>query len=209
MTVGLDQDFDAFYAATQRRIVSHVYGMTGSLHEAEDCVQEAYARAWQRWATISTEVGNPEAWVRTVAVRLAVSSWRKAVNRLKAHRREHQPTEVAGMTPDHIAVIAALRKISAEQRIAIVLYHYAGLSIEEIAAETRTAPSTVKARLARGRRALAPHLTEFADAGLAATAAPTAPPTSPPTPPPARPPSSDRSQPQPPSDQPQSSRRGI
>lgn len=158
MAVGLDQDFDAFYTATHRRIVSHIYAMTGSLHEAEDCVQEAYARAWQRWASISTEVGSPEAWVREVAARLAVSSWRKAVNRLKAHRRENRATEVSGMSPDHIAIITALRKISADQRMAIVLYHYAGLSIEEIAAETGAAPNTVKARLARGRKALAPLL---------------------------------------------------
>ena len=164
MAVGLDQDFDAFYTATHRRIVSHIYAMTGSLHEAEDCVQEAYARAWQQWGRMSTEIGSPEAWVRTVAARLAVSSWRKAVNRLKAHRREQQSAaEVSGMTPDHIAVVAALRKISAEQRMAIVLYHYAGLSIEEIAAETGAPPGTVKARLSRGRKALAPHLSEFAD----------------------------------------------
>lgn len=163
MGAELDQDFDAFYMATHRRIVSHVYAMTGSLHEAEDCVQEAYARAWERWASLTTGVGSPEAWVRAVAARLAVSSWRKAVNRLKAHRRELRATEVSGMNPDQIAIIAALRKISADQRMAIVLYHYAGLSVEEIAIETGATISTVKARLARGRKALAPHLTEFAD----------------------------------------------
>jgi RNA polymerase sigma-70 factor (sigma-E family) len=158
-----DRDFDAFYAATHRRIVGQVYAMTGSLHEAEDCVQEAYARAWQRWASLSVRHGDPEAWVRTAATRLAVSSWRKAVNRLTAHRREHGVAEVSGMSPDHLAVVAALRRISADQRLAIVLYHYAGLSVEEIADETGASPSTVKARLARGRKALAPHLTEFAD----------------------------------------------
>jgi len=42
--------------------------MTGSRAEAEDCVQEAYARAWQRWDKVSG-YGDPEAWVRTVAVR--------------------------------------------------------------------------------------------------------------------------------------------
>lgn len=163
MAVGFDQDFDAFYTATYRRLVSHIYTLTGSLDEAEDCVQEAYARAWQRWASVSSEIESPEAWVRTVAARLAVSSWRKAVNRLKAHRREHRATEISEMNPDAIAVVAALRKISADQRLAIVLYHYAGLSIEQIAAETGAGASTVKARLARGRKALAPHLTEFAD----------------------------------------------
>ncbi|MEZ0112399.1 RNA polymerase sigma-70 factor (sigma-E family) [Catenulispora sp. EB89] len=163
MAAALEQDFDAFYQATHRRLVGQVYAMTGSMHEAEDCVQEAYVRAWQRWTRLSAEHGNPEAWVRTVAGRLAVSSWRRAVNRLKAHSREAPPTEVSGMNPDHLAVVAALRKISADQRMAIVLHHYAGLSVDEIAAETGAKPSTVKARLARGRRALAPHLTEFAE----------------------------------------------
>ena len=163
MVVELDHDFDAFYAATHRRIVGQIYAMSGNLHEAEDCAQEAYARAWQRWASLSAEHGNPEAWVRTVATRLAVSSWRKAVSRLTAHRRENQVTEVPGMNPDHLAVVTALRKISPDQRVAIVLQHYAGLSIEEIAAETGAQPSAVKARLARGRKALAPHLSEFAE----------------------------------------------
>src|SRR3984957_15136852 len=156
MAVELDRDFDEFYAATHRRIVGQVYAMTGSLHEAEDCVQEAYARAWQQWARLSAEHGHPEAWVR------AVSSWRKAVNRLAAHRRENQAAVVSGMSPDHLAVVAALRKIPADQRLAIVLYHYAGLSIGEIAAETGVPAGTVKARLARGRKAPASPLTELA-----------------------------------------------
>ena len=163
MAAGLEQDFDAFYAATHRRIVSHIYAITGNLPEAEDCVQEAYARAWQQWGPLSAEVVSLEAWVRVVAARLAASSWRKAVSRLRAHRRERAVAEVPGMSPDHIAVVTALRKISADQRMAIVLYHYAGLSIEEIAAETGVAAGTVKARLSRGRKALIPHLSEFAD----------------------------------------------
>ena len=163
MGVELERDFDAFYASTHRRVVGQIYAMTGSLHEAEDCTQEAFARAWQQWSKLTGQHGNPEAWVRTVAARLAVSSWRKAVNRLTAHRREYRESEVSGMSPDHLAVVSALRKISADQRMAIVLYHYAGLSVEEIAIETSSTQSSVKARLARGRRALAPHLTEFSD----------------------------------------------
>jgi RNA polymerase sigma-70 factor (sigma-E family) len=152
-------DFDGFYAATYRRIVGQVYAMTGSITEAEDCVQEAYARAWQRWSKVSRH-GAPEAWVRTVACRLSVSSWRKAVNRLSAHRRDHGDPGVPGLNPDHLALVAALRRISADQRESIVLHHLVGLSVEEIAAQTGVATGTVKARLSRGRKALAPHLAE-------------------------------------------------
>lgn len=76
-------DFDAFYAATSRRLVGQVYAVTGDLSEAEDAVQEAYTRAWQRWSSIST-YHDPEAWLRTVAYRITVNAWWKAKNRLAA-----------------------------------------------------------------------------------------------------------------------------
>lgn len=156
-------DFDGFYAATFRRVVGHIYAMTGNLAEAEDAVQEAYARAWQRWKQVRG-YGDPEGWVRTVAQRISISTWRKAANRLAAHRRERRTEDLPGLTPDHIALVSAMRTISAEQRQVIVLHHLVGLSVDEIAAELDVPSGTVKARLARGRRALAPLVAEAAEA---------------------------------------------
>lgn len=39
------QDFDDFYQGSVRRVTSYVHAVTGTLEEAEDIVQEAYARA--------------------------------------------------------------------------------------------------------------------------------------------------------------------
>ncbi len=66
-------DFDEFYQAAFRRVVGQVDAMTGSLSEAEDSVQEAFARAWQKWNTVGA-YGDAEAWVRSVAFRISVSS---------------------------------------------------------------------------------------------------------------------------------------
>jgi RNA polymerase sigma-70 factor (ECF subfamily) len=155
-------DFDAFYANTSRRMVGQVYAMVGSLTDAEDAVQEAYSRAWQRWSKIQ-QYGDPEGWVRTVAYRIAVSAWRKAANRLVAHRRHGVADDVPGTSADQLALAHALKQIPADQRRAIVLFHLVGLSVAEIAAETGSPTGTVKARLARGRKALAGHVSEFAD----------------------------------------------
>jgi Sigma-70 region 2 len=80
------KDFDEFYAASVRWLTSQLYAMTGDRAEAEDAVQEAFARAWQRWGRVSG-YADPEAWVRTVACRISISSWRKATNRSLAQRR--------------------------------------------------------------------------------------------------------------------------
>jgi RNA polymerase sigma-70 factor (sigma-E family) len=153
------REFDAFYAASSRRVLGQVYAMTGDRAEAEDAVAEAYLRAWDRWGTVR-ECASPEAWVRQVAYRAAVSSWRKAVNRLRAHRRDAVAPDVDGLSPDHVALVYALRQIPADQRRVIVLHHLVGLSVDEIVAEVDAPAGTVKARLARGRRALALHLTD-------------------------------------------------
>jgi RNA polymerase sigma-70 factor (sigma-E family) len=155
-------EFDAFYLGSSRRVLGQMYAMTGNRAEAEDAVAEAYLKAWDRWDTVR-DCDSPEAWVRRVASRIAVSSWRKAVNRLKAHHRETIDQQVDGLSPDHVALVHALRQIPADQRRVIVLHHLVGLSVGEIAHEVGAPTGTVKARLARGRQAMAAHLNDTGD----------------------------------------------
>lgn len=147
-------EFDAFYASSGPALVRQLAAHTGDLAEAQDCVQEAFARAWQRWPKLCS-YDAPEAWVRQVAWRLAVSRWRRARSSADAVRRHGAAADVPALEPDHVALVRALRAVPEAQRRAVVLHHVAGLSVAEIAAETGVAPGTVKARLSRGRAALA------------------------------------------------------
>ncbi|MEX2290391.1 MAG: SigE family RNA polymerase sigma factor [Mycobacteriales bacterium] len=151
---GADTDFDMFYASSSERVTRALHAMTGDVAEAQDVVQEAYARAWQRWGTIRT-YDSPEAWVRQVAWRLAVSRVRRAKVGLGKLRRHGPPPEVPPLQPDHVALVAALRQIPEPQRRAIVLHHVMGLSVAEVAVECDVPDGTVKARLSRGRATLA------------------------------------------------------
>ncbi len=157
-------EFDEFYQAAFSRLVGQLSAMTGSVAEAQDCVQEAFVRAWLHRSSLST-TSHPDAWVRTVAWRLAVSRWRRAKQALRFDRTSAQG-EVAAPNLDRPALVGALAQIPAEQRRAIVLHHLCDLSIAAVAAETGVAVGTVKARLSRGRtalaRLLADHSTEVA-----------------------------------------------
>jgi RNA polymerase sigma-70 factor (ECF subfamily) len=153
-------DFGQFCAATSRRLVGQLFAMTGDLHEAQDAVHEARIRAWQRWPRIQG-YHDREAWIRTVAYRISVNAWSKARNRLTAHHRASRRAERPEISPDLLTLVSALRKIPEPQRPVIVLHHLAGLPVKEIAAGTGAPAGTVKARLARGRKALAPLVSDF------------------------------------------------
>jgi RNA polymerase sigma-70 factor, ECF subfamily len=150
-------EFTRFYQASFPRLVGQLCAMTGDQAEAQDAVQEAFARAWTRRGKISRS-GSPEAWIRVTAWRIAASRWRRAREGTRLMRLACPPESTAGPDPDRVAFVAALRQVPDEQRRALVLYHVCDLTVDQIAAETGVRPGTVKARLARGRAALQPYL---------------------------------------------------
>ncbi len=160
-----DTEFDRFYAGTAARLVGQLHAMTGDRAEAQDCVQEAFVRAWARRRRLDPE-NNPEAWVRTTAYRISVSRWRRATSGVRAHRRHGPEPDLPGADDrggDRDAVVRALRQINPQQRQAVVLHYLCDLSVDQIATETGVPVSTVKTRLFRGRQALAPLLAPAAD----------------------------------------------
>ncbi|MFT4263995.1 MAG: SigE family RNA polymerase sigma factor [Nocardioides sp.] len=147
-------EFDEFYLATYPRLVGQLIALTGVRTESEECVQEAFIRAWQHRGRLDRN-GQPEAWVRTTAFRLATSRFRRTARRRRLDGALTPPAPVPGLSEDHVALVDALAKLPEDQRVAIVLHHLADLPVATVAAETNAPVGTVKARLSRGRAALA------------------------------------------------------
>ncbi|GIJ72570.1 SigE family RNA polymerase sigma factor [Virgisporangium ochraceum] len=149
--------FESFYLGSRQRVLGCVYMATGDLGEAQDAVQEAYVRAWQRWRRFDRG-SDPEAWVRLVATRIAISRWRSLRSRARAYLRHGVSAAVPPPDPDRVDLVAAMRRLSPDQRMAIALHYFGGMSVAEVAEQTGAPTGTIKARLARGRAALAPYL---------------------------------------------------
>jgi RNA polymerase sigma-70 factor (ECF subfamily) len=149
-----DDGFAAFYAGSYRRLLGQLFAVTGDLAEAENVLQEAYARAFARWSRVGA-YDRPEAWVRRVALNLAAMTDRSLRRRARPLLRLGPPPLVPELSPEAIDLHDALRALPLGQRQVIVLHHLAGLPVEEVARELRLAPGTVKSRLARGRAAMA------------------------------------------------------
>jgi RNA polymerase sigma-70 factor (ECF subfamily) len=165
------------YSAYYRRLVAALYGMTGDYAEAQDVVQEAYARALAR-ARSFLDVADPEAWLRTVAVNIARTRWRRRKlfdTLVRSGRVARTPESVPGADPDRVALVAALQQLSRPTREAIVLHHLADLSVHEVARSLGVPVGTVKARLSRGRAILARLLSEHADEPASVLPAPRTP----------------------------------
>jgi RNA polymerase sigma-70 factor, ECF subfamily len=156
--------FDEFYRSTSARLMRYGYAVVGDLAEAQDVVQEAYTRAWQRWRTVA-EHPHPEAWVRLVVSRLATDRWRRLSRWQAILLRSGPPDNAHPPGEDTVVVVAALRQLPVAQRQALALHYLFDLPVAEIAEETGVAVGTVTSWLSRGRAGLAQVLSGTAPPG--------------------------------------------
>jgi RNA polymerase sigma-70 factor, ECF subfamily len=152
-----DDDFEDFYQASYHRLVGQLTVMTGSLEDAEDAVQEAFARASTRWARLR-DYDAPEAWVRRVALNLATSGLRRTRRQLAALARLGAATVEPTQATDRLTIEAGLGRLPLRHRQVLVLHYAADLPVEEVARQLRVPTGTVKSRLARARAALGTYL---------------------------------------------------
>lgn len=157
MTVAEPEGFRDFVVSRSPRLVHTAYLLTGDVHLARDLVQTALARTWPHWDRVRD--GNPDAYVKTVMVRLSTSWWRRKW-------RGEVPTEVlpesgrmalaapASDTPqqiaDRLSLASALAQLPAGQRRVVVLRYVEDLSVEAVAHILGCSEGTVKSQSARG-----------------------------------------------------------
>ena len=151
---GSHEDFTAFYDAAWSRAFACAYAVTGEVGAAEDAAQDAFSRAWPRWSTLRG-YDDPAAWVCQVATRQAISRWRRLRTASRFLARSGPPPTVAPPDELSVALVTALRTLPEAQRRAVVLHHLGGFAVREVADAEGVPEGTVKARLSRGRAALA------------------------------------------------------
>lgn len=121
-------------------------------------------RAWNKRRQLDRDHA-PEAWVRTVACRRAVSRWRRVRRGRHAWDRYGSSAAVPGPDAATVDLTAALRLLPVRQRLCAALFYVCDLPVEQIAAETGLATGTVKTHLSRARAALARHFSQPSSSG--------------------------------------------
>jgi RNA polymerase sigma-70 factor (ECF subfamily) len=143
------------------RLVGAVALVTGDAAAAEDAVQEAIVRAWER-SERGEQIAALDGWVATVALNLSRSRLRRLrVERLARPRLvAPPPVQPSG---DRVDITRALAGLPRRQREVAVLRYVLDLSTEEIARQMRTSEGTVKSQLFKARGHLADALSLVED----------------------------------------------
>ena len=159
---GDDAAFEKLYVRYQRPIYQYVYRRMGSESRAEELTQEVFMGlirsrgSWRQEASFKT-------YLYRIAFNQCASEARRADFRATDPLERPDGTSIDvesdGPSPDGVAsrreeaalISRALEQLDGEQREAILLREYQGLSYDEIAEITGVALGTVKSRIFRGK----------------------------------------------------------
>jgi RNA polymerase sigma-70 factor (ECF subfamily) len=151
-------------AALYDGMSSLAYGLAlrvvGNADLAEDVVQDAFMRIWHRADRYDPARGAARPWVLRVVRNVAIDRIRSGDARVRAETRSHedvalapvpeQPDETASRSQRSQSLRRALAELPPEQRRAIEIAYFEGLSHSEIAERERMPLGTVKTRIRDG-----------------------------------------------------------
>ena len=154
----LRADYEWVFRSCFARIHQRVFLVLRDYDRAEEITQDAFLKLLENWRKVSS-YEQPEAWVRRVAIRMAVR---------QAGREGSRPTreEVAirstwrEQTEPDLDLADAIAGLAPRQRAAVVLHYYEDLSVLEVSRVLNVSESTVKEHLQRARVRLAAVLGE-------------------------------------------------
>ncbi len=142
-----------------RLVFSLAYQVTGDSGTAEEVTQEVFLQVWHKAATYQSEQGKVLSWLASVARHRAIDALRRKNARPEGHRLEWQdgdepdlvdPTSVeedAELSLRGAAVRRALSQLPEEQRHALALAFFNGMTHQEISDATGEPLGTVKTRI--------------------------------------------------------------
>jgi RNA polymerase sigma-70 factor (ECF subfamily) len=146
-------DFDGFFNEHYGSTLRAVSVAIGDSGRAEDLTQEAFARAFRRWSTVS-KLERPVTWVYVVALNAERKRWRRERQVKEPGPNHDSVPDMAGGVLSTIVVRDAIERLPARQRAAVVLRYLGDLTVADIANVMGCAEGTVKATLHQALRNL-------------------------------------------------------
>lgn len=166
--------FEQLYDRYAGVLFSMAYRVLNNQEAAEDVLQDVFVQIWDKAPTYDPARGKPLTWAVTMTRNKSIDRLRSAQRRYRLRDEIERETEIMEQTPDRGSadavdsseksriVHSAVMHLSKEQRQAIELAFFSGLTQAEIAEKLNEPLGTVKARIRRGmmrlKEIIAPNL---------------------------------------------------
>ncbi|MDT0457626.1 sigma factor-like helix-turn-helix DNA-binding protein [Streptomyces sp. DSM 41527] len=150
--------FDDLHTRHAAALMRQTYLLTGRPWLARRAVQQGFRRAWQHWPQVAVDP-DPAGWVRAAAYEYALTPWHRLCPGLRTARKPKRFHETG--EPADRALLAALLRLPAPYRRALLLHDGVGLGLYETAAEIEASTPAAAGRLTHARERLAERLPEL------------------------------------------------
>lgn len=148
--------FERFVAVRGPALVRFASRLTGDRHRAEDLVQDALAKTYQRWNRIRS-TDRPDLYVRRIVINSASSWWRRRSNTEVPTADTGDRTDLADIgaaAVERDAMWRHILRLPPRQRAALVLRYYEDHDDDTIAEILRCTPATVRTHVMRALNTL-------------------------------------------------------
>jgi RNA polymerase sigma factor (sigma-70 family) len=151
-----EAEYSWFYRGEYPNVVRTVFLIMHDRQRAEDIAQDAFVQLYAHWNKVS-HYERPDAWVRRVAIRMAIRHIKRERIRAVLERETGSPSTSPTVDVD---LLRAMRELPVNQQVAVVLFYFEDRPIAEIEHILGTSQGAVKMALSRARRRLAELLGE-------------------------------------------------
>jgi RNA polymerase sigma-70 factor, ECF subfamily len=145
--------FEQFFEAHHARLYGTLCLVTADPREAEDVMQEAFLRLWERWERVRGHP-DPAGYLYRTAFNLHRSRLRRAVRAARRRFADPEPPDELARIDDRQTLLAGLRRLPRRQRTAVVLLDLMDLTSEEASKLLGVRPVTARVLASQARSRL-------------------------------------------------------
>jgi RNA polymerase sigma factor (sigma-70 family) len=146
-------DFESFFRSERPRLYGSMLLITGNTHEADEVVQEAFFKVWERWDRVGS-MADPTGYLFRTALNAHRSAYRRTVRAAKRTLSPPPSSDPFTTVAERDEVLRALGAMTPRQRAAMVLTELHGYDTDEAAKAMGIRPGTVRVLVSKGRAAL-------------------------------------------------------
>jgi RNA polymerase sigma-70 factor (ECF subfamily) len=150
---GVAASFEEFFDAERARLFGTLAVMSGNRAEAEEVMQDAFLKVWERWERVSA-MESPEGFLYRTALNVYRKRLRRAAVAMRKATSLLPQDDVLDIVEMRDEVVRLLRKLTPREREAIVMTSYLGYSTEEAGRLLGIRANTVRALTTRARASI-------------------------------------------------------